>query len=247
MSEHQSEQNSKMSFLFGFFGGMALVSIIIFIGVFALILGNYKSFAGEKDSTETGDSVAADTAQPTDTQDTTQTVLPVTPIKDSEYVKGNPDATIEIIEYSDFECPFCLRHNKNMDILFDEYKDKAKFVFRHFPLSFHPEAQKAAEAAECAGEQGKFWEMHDAIFEANEAEVMSVEKWKENAKNLGLDQAQFNDCLDSGKYEEKITQDMMEGQASGVEGTPGTFINGVLVKGAYPIDALRAEVENALK
>ncbi|PIR93269.1 hypothetical protein COT99_01700 [Candidatus Falkowbacteria bacterium CG10_big_fil_rev_8_21_14_0_10_43_10] len=165
---------------------------------------------------------------------------------ENEYVKGNKEATVDVIEYSDFECPYCLRHTAAMDQIFNDYKDKIRVVFRHFPLSFHAEAQKAAEASECAGEQGKFWEMHDKIFKANEAKNMSVAQWKTEAKNLGLNTAQFNACLDSGKYADKIKKQTAGGQAAGVTGTPATFINGQMFSGAVGYDTLKQAIEKEL-
>jgi len=133
-----------------------------------------------------------------------------------------------------------------MDKIFTEYKDSIKVTFRHFPLSFHPEAQKAAEAAECAGEQNKFWEMHDLIFAANENQTMSVAEWKKQAKTLGLVVAQFDKCLDDGKYADKIKADLSEGQSIGISGTPATFINGKVFSGAVGYEALKSEIEKDL-
>jgi len=172
--------------------------------------------------------------------------IAVPAIDENDHVKGNKDAKVSVIEYSDFECPFCLRHNKDMDKIFTEYKDSIKVTFRHFPLSFHPEAQKAAEAAECAGEQNKFWEMHDLIFAANENQTMSVAEWKKQAKTLGLVVAQFDKCLDDGKYADKIKADLSEGQSIGISGTPATFINGKVFSGAVGYEALKSEIEKDL-
>ncbi len=177
-------------------------------------------------------------------QPATHKVVPIN--VENEYVKGNKDATVEVIEYSDFECPYCLQHTVAMHQLFNDYQDKIKIVFRHFPLSFHPKAQKAAEASECAGEQGKFWEMHKKIFEANEASNMSVAQWKQEAKNLGLNATQFNTCLDEGKYDDKVKEDQAGGQVAGVTGTPATFINGQMLSGAVGYDQLKQIIEAEL-
>lgn len=174
------------------------------------------------------------------------TVKQVPEITESDIAKGKTDSKVAVIEYSDFECPFCLRHNATMDKLYEEYKDKIAFYFRHFPLSFHPEAQKAAEASECAGEQGKFWEMHDAIFAANEEKNMSVAKWKTAAKTLGLNSAQFDKCLDDGKYAGKVASDMAGGKTAGVSGTPATFVNGQVFSGAVDINKIKAAIDSAL-
>ena len=162
-------------------------------------------------------------------------------------MKGDPNAKVVLIEYSDFECPYCLRHQETMQQIAAAYGSQIAIAFRHFPLtSIHPQAQKAAEASECAAEQGKFWEMHDKIFEANAAGTMSVAKWKELAGSLGLKTEQFNSCLDSGKYAAKISQEAGEGAAAGVQGTPATFINGQLVSGAVPYEQFKQMIDGSL-
>ena len=127
---------------------------------------------------------------------------------------------------------------------------KAQYIFKNFPLSsIHPQAQKAAEAAECAGEQGVYWEMHDQLF--NEQKQWSgksnaVEIFKQLAGELGVDQEQFDACLDGGKYAAKIAADQQEGMAAGVQGTPAFRINGVSVSGAQPFSAFQQQIEFAL-
>ncbi|MDP1709505.1 MAG: thioredoxin domain-containing protein, partial [Candidatus Komeilibacteria bacterium] len=133
-----------------------------------------------------------------------------------------------------------------LDQVLDEYKGQVRLVFRNFPLtSIHPYAQKAAEAAECAGEQGKFWEMHDKLFENQGA--LTVENLKSYAQSLGLSTSKFNDCLDSSKYAQKINQQATEAQAAGVTGTPATFVGSQLIKGAVPYENFKALIENQLK
>ena len=117
-------------------------------------------------------------------------------------------------------------------------------VFRDFPLPFHSDAQKAAEAAECAGEQGKFWEMHNMIFDNQEA--IGVADLKQNGKSLGLDIAALNDCLDSGKYADEVIRDMNDGSAAGVSGTPTFFINGEKLVGAQPFSVFEQIIERKL-
>ena len=121
---------------------------------------------------------------------------------------------------------------------------KAKFVFRDYPLEFHPEAQKAAEASECAHEQGKFWEYHDKIFENQQS--LSVANEKQWAKDLGLDSAKFDNCLDSGKYAEEVKKDAAEGSAAGVSGTPGFFVNNQIISGAVPFEVFKQAIEAEL-
>jgi protein-disulfide isomerase len=123
-------------------------------------------------------------------------------------------------------------------------------VFRNFPLySIHPQAQKAAEAAECAGEQGKYWEMHELLFESQESWSGSqgaVNAFKELASGLELDQAQFDACLDDGDYADKVTADYQEGVSLGVTGTPAFRINGIALSGAQPFQAFQQQIEYLL-
>lgn len=166
---------------------------------------------------------------------------------DDDPFKGDPNAPITIIEFSDFECPFCGRfYSQTLDQLTKNYIDtgKVKLVYRDFPLSFHPNAQKAAEAAECAKDQGKFWEMHDTIFENQQA--IGVSALKGYAVTLGLDSATFNSCLDSGDKTSEVRADFTDGQKAGVSGTPTFFINGVKLVGAQPYAAFQQEIDSQL-
>ncbi len=167
--------------------------------------------------------------------------------EDDDAVLGDENAPVTIVEFSEFECPFCA---KFYDGAYQQIKEKyvetgkVKIIFRDFPLSFHANAQKAAEATECAEEQGKFWEMHDTLFE-NQASI-AVDDLKKYAVDLGLDAEAFNACLDSGKYAEEIEKDMNDGAALGVSGTPGFFINGIKLSGAQPFENFEAIIESEL-
>jgi len=166
---------------------------------------------------------------------------------DDDAVKGNPDAPVTIVEFSDYECPFCGRHFKQTyPQIVSEYVDtgKVKIVFRDFPLGFHAKAQKAAEAAECAGKQGKYWEMHDKLYENQDA--LDIENLKQYAKELKLDTNKFNACLDSGEMEDEVQADMDEGSNYGVTGTPAFFINGRLLSGAQPFSAFKQIIDEEL-
>lgn len=166
---------------------------------------------------------------------------------DDDAVKGDEDAPVTIIEWSDFECPFCGRfYTETLGQIEEQYikTGKVKLVYRDFPLSFHPNAQKAAEAAECAGEQGKFWEMHDLLFEKGVSG--GVAAFKGYAKQLDLDTAKFDSCLDSGAMASEVQKDMSEGAAAGITGTPGFLINGKLVSGAQPFSVFQQIIEAEL-
>lgn len=174
---------------------------------------------------------------------------------DDDPTLGNSKAKVTIVEFSDFQCPFCRRFWKEtFPVLKNDYIDsgKVKFVYRDFPLQFHPGAEPAAQASECADDQGKFWEMHDKIFEEQEKQgsgtiqfgVTDLKKW---ARELGLNTAVFNQCLDSGKYKAEVAKDLADGQSYGVSGTPSFFINGKMLVGALPYENFKAEIEAALK
>src|SRR3990170_4609313 len=140
-------------------------------------------------------------------------------------VKGDLNAPVTIIEFSDFQCPYCGRFFQGTlpEIERDYIKTgKVRYVFRDFPLEFHKQAPKASEAANCAGEQGKYWEMHDKLFENQNA--LMVDKLRQYAAEVGLESGPFDACLDSGKYAEEINRDVEDGKKAGVSGTPSFFI-----------------------
>lgn len=167
-------------------------------------------------------------------------------ITKDDHIRGSFDAPVTLVEFSDFECPFCERIFPTLNKILSDYQGKVRLVYKYFPLSFHPNAQKAAESAECAFEQGKFWEYHDKLFE-NQPAGFSVDKFKQWAGDLGLNTAQFNSCLDGGKYAQKVQADFQEGQQNGVNGTPATFVNGQLVSGAQSYESFKQIIDNLLK
>lgn len=157
--------------------------------------------------------------------------------------RGGKTAKVVIVEFADFECPYCARAHETVMAVLKAYGDKVRIVFRHYPLSFHAKAPKAAEATACADEQGKFWEMHDALFESQELDVESL---KIQAKQIGVDDVKFASCLDSGKTAALVKRDMVAGQVAGVSGTPAFFINGFMLSGAQPEDAFRKVIDAEL-
>ncbi len=166
---------------------------------------------------------------------------------DDDAVMGEESAKVTIIEFSDFQCPFCGKfHQETFPQIKKDFVDqgKVKFVYRDYPLPYHSMAQKAAEAAECAKEQGKFWEMADKIF-AN-TETLSVEELKKIAKELDLDTSAFDSCLDSGKYKEEVAKDVSDATSYGVQATPTFFINGKKIEGALPYTSFKQAIEQAL-
>jgi len=168
-----------------------------------------------------------------------------TQVADVGPARGPASAPVTIVEFSDFQCPFCGRLIPTLDQVKAKYGDKVRIVFRQFPLPMHPNAQKAAEASLCANDQGKFWEMHDAMFK-NQQEL-AVDSLKSKAAALGLNADSFNKCLDSGKYVAKIQEDQKAGSAAGVNGTPAMFINGRFISGAVPIEQITSVIDEELK
>lgn len=167
-------------------------------------------------------------------------------------VKGQENAPVTIVEFSDFECPFCGRfYSETLDQLTTEYIDtgKVKLYYRHYPLSFHPNAVPLALAAECANDQGKFWEMHDKIFDATVAGTSSTataDTMKQWAVELGLSADTFNSCLDNKTHQAKVDEDFAAGSAVGVSGTPTFYINGRQLVGAMPFASFKAIIDEEL-
>ncbi len=160
-------------------------------------------------------------------------------------VKGSASAKVTVIEFSDFQCPFCGRVNPTLKEIEDQYKGKVKIAFRNLPLPFHDKAHLAAEAALAANEQGKFWAMHDKLFANQQAlDRPALEKY---AQELGLNMNKFTAALDSGKFKDKVDSDAKEGAAVGATGTPTFFINGTRLVGAQPVDKFKEVIDAELK
>ncbi|MFW0862589.1 MAG: DsbA family protein [Candidatus Komeilibacteria bacterium] len=166
-------------------------------------------------------------------------------IQKDDNIRGNKNAKIVLIEYSDFQCPYCTRAHSTLQQVVEEYGDDVAWVYRHFPLdSIHPYARKTAEGSECAADQDMFWEFADAVFADNSILNQGVDGIKQIASSIGLNMNKFNSCLDSGKYTDKVNTDYQEGVANGVTGTPATFINGQLVKGAVPFETFKQIIDS---
>lgn len=164
---------------------------------------------------------------------------------DDDPMRGNKDAPVTIIEFTDYQCPFCGRARPTVKKIIETYGDKVHYVLRDFPLSFHPYAQKAAEAAQCAGDQNKYWEYSDILW-AN-ARALDIPNLKKYAKEVGLDQAKFDQCLDSGKNAEEVKKDIADGSKAGVTGTPSFFINGQMLTGARPFEQFKEVIDMEIR
>lgn len=158
--------------------------------------------------------------------------------------RGPETAKVTLIEFSDFECPFCSRARDTVDKVMAKYEGKVKLVFRQFPLSFHQHARKAAQATLCAHAQGKFWPMHDALF--GDQAKLEVAQLKETANKLGLDKEKFATCLDKDETNKIIDEDMAAAEKAGVSGTPAFFINGILLSGAQPAEEFERVINQEL-
>lgn len=166
-------------------------------------------------------------------------------ISDTDPALGAASAPVTIVEFSDFECPFCQRVAPTLKRVRETYGDRVRIVWKDFPLTqIHPNAFKAGEAAHCAGEQGKYWEYHDRLF-ANQ-QAMRLEDLKQHAAVLGLDTARFNECVDSSKYGERVRDGVAQGSRLGVNSTPTIYINGRLVAGAQPYETFAAIIDEEL-
>ena len=158
--------------------------------------------------------------------------------------KGNPDAQIAVVEFSDFQCPFCGRVTPTLKQIEREYGEQVRIVFKHLPLRMHSKAPAAHAAAEAAHRQGKFWEMHDLIF-ANQRE-MSETKYVEYAEQIGLDMDRFKRDVAAADVKSKVDADAAEAQKLGVTGTPGFFVNGRFLSGAQPFAAFKSLIDQEL-
>lgn len=244
----------KTTFVMGFLAGLVVAAVIGGILTFALLAsggslgtGGAKKVAGTTTTSTTG----TPTTGSTGTTGTTATKQEFTITKD-DHVRGDFNAPLTVVEFSDLECPFCKRFHPTMQQLMSEYKGKARWVYKHFPLdSLHPKADKEAEASECAWEQKEndgFWAYVDKVFEITPSNnQLDPAELPKIAEQVGLNKSKFETCLNSGKYAAKVEQDYQEGLAKGVTGTPGNFVNGLPLPGAVPYETLKAAVDSQLK
>ena len=209
-----------------------------FVLLVVLVIGGFVAFSGNDNPSPTGNVVAGN--------ENNQAVVEVS--EDDDAVLGSPDAPVTIIEFSDYQCPYCERFwSQTLPLIKEKYIDtgKAKLIFRDFPLdSIHPMATPAAIASECVHELGGdsgYYKYHDKLFE-NQASL-SIDNMKKWAKELGYN---IDSCLDSKKYKNEVSKDMQDGSAVGVQGTPAFFVNGKLISGAQPFSVFKQAIEAEL-
>lgn len=237
-----------------FFGGIvAGVLVLCTIGFFILLTmflkgGDFLSDStGSERANPTGGTVAA---QPTPTGSANITLRAV---DGDDHIRGDKDAKITIVEYSDFECPFCKRFHETLQQVMDKYGDSVRWVYRQWPIeSLHQQAKTEALASECAAEQGKFWEFADKIFDVTPSnDGLDLSQLPTYAGQVGLNVNKFNECLESEKYASAVEADIQEALASGGRGTPHSILIGPngeksLISGAQPFSAVEAAIQQYL-
>ena len=160
------------------------------------------------------------------------------------YTSGKEEAKVVLVEFSDYECPYSKRAQPTVQKVLEEYKGEIRYAFFDYPLPFHKNAMKAHEAARCAGEQGKYAEYSATVFDNQQN--LGVEGLKGYAKDLGLDTAAFDSCLDTGKTAESVKQSVQKGSGVGVSGTPAFFVNGIMISGAQPFESFQEIIQAEL-
>jgi protein-disulfide isomerase len=261
-SESSQNNNEEISVKKSTFNGL-LIGIIILVGVASFFAGSYTSNWNSNQITaeDLDESIAKLELKLLQNQlPTKQVIEPVRISIDNDPIIGNPDAPITIVEFSDFQCPFCARfHTQTLPLILEEYieQGKVKLVFRDFPIqSIHPNALPAAVAAECANDQNKFREMHDMLFEKqtdwNKLETVdALSMFSQYASGMQLDEELFDSCLTSGKHISEIKKDLDDGRDYGVSGTPGFFVGNdqigfVELKGAQPFESFKKIIDAQL-
>lgn len=224
------------------------------IGFFALLvmmaqgkLPNWKSAAAAATDTV----ATAPATQPNAPAE--PTAGPVPPVTDKDHVFGPANAKVTLIEYSDLECPYCKQFHPTLQKLVAEYPNDVRWVFRHFPLeSIHPNARKEAEASECVAEVGgnaKFWQFINTLIERSRAggTGFALDDLPKLAKEIGVNEGKYNECMKANRGSAKVDAQFQGGVGAGVQGTPGSFINGRAVSGVVPYEQLKSLVESNLK
>ena len=261
-SEFNQNNNGKVSIKKSTFNAL-IIGLIVVVGVAAFFAGSYTSNLSSNQISEEDLEEAIAKLELKILQNQLSTEQPILAVKisvDNDPIIGNPDAPITIIEFSDFQCPFCARfYTQTLPLIHEEYieQGKVKLVFRDFPIqSIHPNALPASVAAECANEQGKFKEMHDTLFEnqnewSRQETANALSLFSQYAKEMQLEQEVFDSCLINGKYIEEIRKDLEDGQNYGIGGTPGFFVGNdeigyVKMEGAQPFQSFKKVIDSQL-
>lgn len=229
-----------------------LIVLLIAVSFFA----GYLFFKVQSLQKQTANVAAAPAGNNQQPPPPTQNLTAMPKITDKDHIRGDKNADAVLVEYSDYECPFCKSYHPTMQQIMKDYGNKVSWIYRHFPLDFHQNAQKEAEAAECVAELGgndKFWEYSDKIFErtTSNGTGFALDKLGPLAAEVGVDQTQFQSCLDSGKYTKHVKDDISGGGKAGINGTPGTIIVGKngkreFIPGALPYEQVKPLIDKVL-
>ncbi|MEI6511365.1 MAG: thioredoxin domain-containing protein [Candidatus Uhrbacteria bacterium] len=242
---------------------LGFVTAILSLGTLGFIVlgsctlkGNCPITVGAPVAVAAAPTPAAAAPTPAAAPDATSIAVSKIPAVDAktDHIQGDVNAAVTIVEYSDFQCPFCERFHPTLKQMLVDYKGKVRWVYRYFPLSFHPEAVNAAVAAECAGQQGKFWEYGDKLID-NQS-TLGADLYKKLAADLGLDANKFASCQADKSITDLVNKVSAGGGAAGVNGTPGSFIfktnakgtdQATIIKGAQPPASVKAAIDALLK
>lgn len=231
--------NPRTMFTFGLVCGMV---VILLMNNFAVISNGTALAANTAPAVAAAPAAAAAAAAPAGKLD---------PVTDKDHVRGDiKKAKVVLVEYSDFQCPYCAKHDPTMQQIVKEYGNDVAWVYRHFPLSFHPNAVPAALGSECANEQGKFWEFSDAMYAGQDGlstdAATATAFMNKTAADLKLDTKKFAECVSTKKYQSVVDDQTASGRTAGVSGTPATFVNGTLVSGAVPYSSMKKMIDEAI-
>ncbi len=253
------EKEEKSTIVIRQGGGLVQAAVVVLLIVCAFLLGSLwtKVQILERGGLAVGGGAPSAAATPAVTPPP-QEAKDVPKVSKDDHARGDRNARVALIEYSDIECPFCKRFHPTAQQVVDEYKGKVMWVYRHYPLSFHANAQKEAEASECANELGgndAFWKYVDAIYErtTSNGTGFALDKLVPLAVELGLNEAKFKNCLDSGTYAAHVKEDMDGGTKAGVTGTPGNILLDTktgktrLIPGAVPFETIKTAIDEILK
>ncbi len=243
-----SSLNSKTTFILGLICGiLAICTIGFFVLLVTFVQGKSLGFlkAGANQAAAVNQVADNNQIPPSNAQETKVSIA----LKPTDHLRGSKNAPVAIVEFSDYQCPFCQKFHVTMQQVMSEYGDKVAWVYKHFPLDqLHPQARNAAEAAECVAEQAGdsgFWDFTDYLF--SNQEKLSPSFYEEAAARVGfIELDKFKDCVASRKYQAKVEADYQAGLQYGVNGTPGNFINGTPVRGALPYEAIKQLIEAEL-